>query len=191
MSGTSISAVPVLGAVIKLFRDSSPLRKALLVLGGTTFVIGVALLAFGVYNLVDGGDSRPTPAIRNLSGTATPKPATASPTPLRTPILGDQPYNLVIERLGVDAPVNEFGLDANSIPQVPTGPDAAQIVAWYDFSAKPGLGSNAVFAGHVTWNGRAVFYDLPSIAAGDVVKLRGTTGTEVVYKISQVFSVDP
>jgi LPXTG-site transpeptidase (sortase) family protein len=117
---------------------------------------------------------------------------TASPTPA-PPVapLGDQPYRLVIEKIGVNAPVDTYGLDANAIPEVPTGAGANQTVAWYDFSAKPGGGSNAVFAGHVTWNGPAVFFKLAEVAQGDTIRLQGTDGTELVYNVSSVFSVDP
>jgi hypothetical protein len=91
---------------------------------------------------------------------------------------------MVIDKIGVDAPVETFGLDAELAPVVPTGDNAADVVAWYDFSAKPGTGSNVVFGGHVTWFGPAVFYDLPLLVAGDVVKLIGQDGTEVTYTIS-------
>ena len=56
-------------------------------------------------------------------------------------------------------------------------------------TAKPGVGSNAVFAGHVTWFGEAVFYNLPNITLGDEIKLRGQDGTELVYDVSNVFRV--
>jgi LPXTG-site transpeptidase (sortase) family protein len=90
-------------------------------------------------------------------------------------------------KIGVDAPVVTYGLDANMVPEVPyNGSD----VAWYNFSAKPGTGSNAVFAGHVTWSGRAVFYNLDQMAPGDDIYLEGTDGTKVFYKVSEVFLVD-
>jgi LPXTG-site transpeptidase (sortase) family protein len=107
------------------------------------------------------------------------------------PPLGDGPYDIHIEKLGVAAPVSTYGLDDQAVPQVPTGAEAKHIVAWYDFSARPGTGSNAVFAGHVTWNGPAVFYKLTELAAGDVIRLKGTNGVELVYSVSNVFSVDP
>jgi LPXTG-site transpeptidase (sortase) family protein len=98
----------------------------------------------------------------------------------------------VIENIGVDAPVRTFGLDANSIPEVPVGADAAQIVAWYDFSAEPGTGSNAVFAGHVTWYGQAVFYRLGQLERDDTLILAGVDGTELIYTLTRdPFEVDP
>ena len=47
---------------------------------------------------------------------------------------------MIIERIGVNAPLAAYGLDANAVPIVPTGPDASYVVAWYDFSAQPGTG---------------------------------------------------
>jgi LPXTG-site transpeptidase (sortase) family protein len=98
---------------------------------------------------------------------------------------------MVIGKLGVDAPVSAFGLDSNNVPEVPLGADAPEVVAWYNFSAKPGIGSNAVFAGHVTWNGPAVFFNLTSVAAGDEIKLVGQDGSELLYQVIEVYSVNP
>ncbi len=166
----------------------------MLTLGAASFFAGLALLGLGIYSLQGSSDSIAGPAVVDVSSvlrTATPVPQTAAPTPPPVPPLGDLPFRMVIDKLGVDAPVSVYGLDANAVPEVPTGPDAKDIVVWYNFSSQPGTGSNAVFAGHVTWNGRAVFYELTSLAAGDLVKLRGADGTELAYKISSVFSVDP
>ena len=98
---------------------------------------------------------------------------------------------MIIDSIGVDAPVETYGLDANAIPDVPTGPNAAEVIAWYDFSGEPGTGDNAVFSGHVTWFGQAVFWDLKKLEPGDTITLRGNDGTELVYSVSDSFLVDP
>jgi len=164
--------------------------------GMLTFGVGVALLAVGIAGLGDTAEERPPgPAVIDITPSPTPEPQTASPEPTVTPIpappLGDQPYRMVISKLGVDAPVRSYGLDSNAVPEVPTGPDAPSVIAWYNFSSQPGLGSNAVFAGHVTWNGPAVFYKLTTMAPGDEIRLVGDDGTELLYTVSEVFSVDP
>ncbi len=172
-------------------------RKLFLGLGGVTFVIGIALLSFGVYTALNSDDGAPTsdaPVVR-VSDILTPTPvgtttaASVTPTPL--PPFGDEAYRMVIDKIGVDAPVETFGLDDQQVPEIPTGPGQApgQIVAWYDFTAKPGTGSNAVFAGHVTWNGAAVFYSLTDLTLGDEIKLDGADGTELTYKTSNIFRV--
>jgi LPXTG-site transpeptidase (sortase) family protein len=103
-------------------------------------------------------------------------------------VLAGQKYSLVIERLGVEAPVGVFGLDANAVPEVPYDPDT---VAWYDFSSEPGAGGNAVFAGHRTWRGDAVFRHLEDLQAGDRVILRGEGGTQLVYQVFHNELIDP
>ena len=96
------------------------------------------------------------------------------------------PARMVIDKMGVDAPIITLGLDANRLPEVPNGPDT---VAWYDFSAKPGQGSNAVFSGHVDWtvNGQpvtAVFWRLGELEEGDVVRLTLEDGSELLYRVT-------
>ena len=105
------------------------------------------------------------------------------------PPLRDIPYRLIIDKIGVNAPVATYGLGSDAIPDVPSN---GREVAWYDFSAQPGSGSNAVFAGHVTWNGHAVFYRLDDLAAGDQVTLVSNNGgAKLTYTVSEVFLVNP
>jgi len=104
------------------------------------------------------------------------------------PPLRDEAYRMIIDRIGVNAGVFTYGVDANRVPEVPlNGSD----IAWYDFSARPGTGSNAVFAGHVSWSGTAVFTDLDDLDAGDRITLRGDNGVELAYVVSDNFLVDP
>jgi hypothetical protein len=56
------------------------------------------------------------------AGAAAPLPDVAGPT------------RMVIEKMGVDAPIITLGLDANRVPQVSNNP---YVVVWYAFSAKP------------------------------------------------------
>ena len=104
-----------------------------------------------------------------------------------SPLVG-QKYNIVIEKLGVDAPVGVFGLDANRVPEVPYD---AGIVAWDNLSAEPGAGGNAVFAGHRTWRGDAVFRHLEDLQNGDRVILRGEGGSQLVYQVFHSELIDP
>lgn len=191
----------------RLYRQTSPRRRVVVAAGSLCFLAGFVLLVVGLVGYFGSG-SAPTRANVDLvdlrgqdmaildlpSRSPTPRPTpTSSPsaTPQPEPPLGDQPYRMVIEKINVDAPVKTFGLDENGVPLVPVGQEAKEVVAWYDFSARPGTGSNAVFAGHVTWYGAAVFYRLHTLSPGDSVVLRGDDGTEIVYKVSAVFQVDP
>jgi LPXTG-site transpeptidase (sortase) family protein len=172
-------------------------RTLFLGLGGAAFVVGIALLSLGVYSALNSDNGPPVsdaPVVRVsdiLTATQIPTLSKTPPTPTPLPPFGDETYKMVIDKIGVDNPVETFGLDDQQVPEIPMGPGQApgQIVAWYDFSAKPGTGSNAVFAGHVTWNGPAVFYSLTDLGLGDEIKLDGADGTELTYKVSNVFRV--
>ena len=169
-------------------------------LGAVVLVAGLAMVAVGLYTYLDGGDSGGSkPAAADLTKVrVTPSPGgtlttTPSSTPSPPPLARDEPYRMIIEKLGVDAPVETYSLDPTGVPIVPNdanNADPAGVVAWYDFSAVPGTGSNAVFAGHVTWNGRAVFWSLDQIRPGDTITLRALDGTELVYAVSDNFLVD-
>jgi sortase (surface protein transpeptidase) len=92
---------------------------------------------------------------------------------------------MIIEKIGVDAPVITLGLTPEGVPQVPDGPYE---VAWYGWSSKPGWGSNAVFSGHVDWtvNGQpviGVFYYLRDLGLDDEIKVVLEDGTEYSYRV--------
>lgn len=178
-----------------MLNDITKNRKLLLGGGGAAGILGIALIAVVAVTMLGGGDKKDGPAVVQITNSPSPTPTkivTHSPTatPVPTPPLGDRPYTMIIPSIGVNAPVQAYGLDADQVPEVPTGDGAANIVAWYNFSAKPGVGSNAVFAGHVTWFGAAVFYNLTSLAKGDKIMLRGEDGTELTYNVADIFDVD-
>src|SRR5215831_3673382 len=99
-----------------------------------------------------------------LSGSGRPAAAT-----------GSVPTGLAIPAIGVDAPV-EVRTTVDGAMQNPTG---AWVAAWYDDSARPGTGGNAVFAGHVddpAGGGPALFSRLHELGRGDEVAVRGQDG---------------
>ena len=180
------------------FTEASLRRKAILVLGGLAFFVGLGLIALAGLSAFS-GESEPDIELRDLgeapivrSETPTPSPTTdtGTPTPVPEPPLAEGAYTMIIDTLGVNAQVDTYGLDPSAVPEVPTGPGAADVVAWYNFSAEPGTGSNAVFAGHVTWFGPGVFFALTSVTNGDEIRLVGPDGTELTYVVSDVFQVD-
>jgi len=185
---------------MSFFTEAPLTRKAILALGGLAFLIGVTLLAVAGLSTLGGG-SGPDIKLRDLgevpivtqSATPTSAPSdteTPSPTPVPEPPLDKGAYTMIIDKLGVNAQVDTYGLDSSAVPVVPTGPGAADVVAWYNFSAEPGTGSNAVFAGHVTWFGPGVFFALTSVTNGDEIRLLGSDGTELTYIVNDIFQVD-
>jgi LPXTG-site transpeptidase (sortase) family protein len=129
-------------------------------------------------------DRTPGPAMTRASS---PTPA-ATPAATPVPPLAGQSFRMNIDSIGVDAPVVTEGLDEDLVPEIPLN---GYEVAWYDFSAQPGTAGNAVFAGHKTWAGEAVFFRLDELKAGDTVRLKGENGVELVYIVSESFTVDP
>ena len=91
---------------------------------------------------------------------------------------------LRISSIGVDAPLIYLNINAQGNMDVPTDPE---LVAWYDFTAKPGLGTgNAVFSGHVDYRnyGPAVFWDLTDVQLGDVIEVQLRDGVIVQYEVT-------
>ena len=104
------------------------------------------------------------------------------PTPVLTPVSNAPVDRLVIPKIGVDAPVVTVGVDGQGIMQ---SPRTAFEVGWYDFTARPGTGGNAVFSGHVDFAsvGAAVFWDLRELGPGDLVEVRLADGTAYQYLV--------
>ncbi len=173
-------------------------QRLLLGLGAALFAVGAVILSIGLIDYFDQreGDSTTNvvsepPTVQNLEHMPAvpynPPPTVTEPEPTPEPVA--VPLRLVVESLGVDAPVVEMGLDDQGIPYVPFN---GQDVAWYNFSSPPGAGSNAVFAGHINWGGAAgVFGDLDELQPGDTVRLISGDGSEYVYEVFANFPVDP
>jgi len=194
-------------------------RRTLLALGLTLLVAGASLVGLGVYNLIgDSGDTgNPFEFLKDTEIVLRQEAQHTQASPFRDlnypsgapnlPITNyyfqppaGQPLDLfpqeavvadmemVIDSVDVRAPVIAMGLDANAVPQVPL---TGYQVAWYDFSGKPGGGSNAVFSGHVTWGRKpAIFWSLKDLKVGDDIELI-TAGGKYVYEVFANFRVDP
>lgn len=195
-------------------RRGRRLRRVVAAAGALAIFLGAALVSVGLYDYLNDTEASieaeppalanrfdpggvydrpvgivpPTPAPTAAPATETPAPTAAPVVAAAPPPLRDKPYNIVIDKIGVNAGVFAYGLDANNTPEVPyNGWD----VAWYNFSAQPGTGSNAVFAAHVTWNGPAVFYRIDALTTGDLVKLIAEDGTVLTYRVTESYLVDP
>jgi LPXTG-site transpeptidase (sortase) family protein len=178
-------------------------QRFLLGLGAALFVVGAVILSIGLIGYFDqregdsaAGDSGTNvvtepPSVQNLEHMPAvpydPRPTITEPEATPEPVAA--PLRIVIESLGVDAPVIEMGLDDGGIPQVPLN---GQDVAWYNFSSRPGAGSNAVFAGHINWaRAPGAFADLDDLQPGDAVRLISEDGYEYTYEVFANFAVDP
>jgi LPXTG-site transpeptidase (sortase) family protein len=161
---------------------------------GLTFVLA---LVVGLAVACGSGDGKLEP------GPATEEPPDSSQAPPQAQHLTSigPADRFVVPKFGIDAPltyrrVEAEGPHSGEMPN-PEGPDD---VAYYDFSAfeglggGPGLGGNAVFAGHVDSghkackNGRvpppctAVLWDISEVKPGDVVEIH-VSGTVHKYAV--------
>ena len=122
------------------------------------------------------GARRPGPVIPAASRVATPEP---EPEPVQ--VQGVAPIALQVDKFGIDAPI-ELGAVVDGVMIDPSGP---WVVAWYEPLGKIGEGGNVVVAGHVDYYtvGPAVFYNVPNLAAGDIVRLVGENGENYEYAV--------
>ena len=169
------------------------LALALLVFGLATLSVA-GYLIFGSltggsnYNGI--GDAEAIgPPIALFQTPVPPPTALPSPTKVRSAPLA----RITIPRFNVDAPVIVLGIDENGVMEAPEDPWDA---AWYDFTSRPGEGSNAVFSGHVDWtfeNGPAgaVFWNLKNLVLGDVISVELQDGAIYNYSVISREQVDP
>jgi LPXTG-site transpeptidase (sortase) family protein len=160
-------------------------RRLYLILAGVWLLVGFSLLGYAGYEFTANGK---TPGQLIWVRPAQPAaPGDGQSPPLSQPV-GTESFRLIIDKIGVDAPVSAYGLDENAAPQVPY---EADLVAWYNFSSYPGNGENAVFAGHVTWRGDAVFKRLGEMQPGDQIKIQREDGSHLVYEVTESLLVEP
>jgi LPXTG-site transpeptidase (sortase) family protein len=148
---------------------------------GVAALIGSGLLAMRSFTDIFGKHGYSGPGTATTFGNTLDIEGLFHPTPEVPP--SDAPIaRIAIPEFGVDAPVVIRSVDANGIMQTPDGPSE---VAWYDFSGRPGFGSNAVFSGHVDYinHGPAVFWHLKDLEQGDVVEVRLEDGTVYQYTV--------
>jgi sortase (surface protein transpeptidase) len=88
---------------------------------------------------------------------------------------------LKIPRLGVNAPIEPVGLDAqHRIAMASSGGR----VGWFRESPWPGRPGSAILDGHLTYSsGPAVFADLGRLRAGDLLTLVDAAGQMVAFRV--------
>jgi len=123
-------------------------------------------------------------AAASVSTASAASAADAAPTPadLASPPAGVLLERVIVPKVKVDAPVEVKGVNGRGAMEDPSGKDA---VAWYDFSAFPGFGGNAVFSGHVDWYTGELgpFGRLKELKDGDEIALRFSDGLEIKYRV--------
>jgi Sortase domain len=133
--------------------------------------------------------AQPTPAnvVVVVSPAATPPPCPAPShsriraLPAKTPIV------IVIKKLGVDAKVEQAGLDHHGDMQVPVN---ACDVAWFKPGPVPGAPGDAVLDGHLDWtSGPSVFWNLHQLKRGDEIDILQAGGAQLRFIVSRLRDV--
>ena len=176
------------------------------------FAVGAVIVAAAA--ACGGGDDKPAPTApateRQQAASETPAAtgtATTRPTEAPTPTPSPTPYNgsitkFKMPRLGIDAPIEEMGL--NAAGELDTPRNENRDVAWYHLYDKPGrpnpdnlggwqqLGGlktseykgNSVFSAHIYYHETpAPFVNLQRAAIGDEVSAVMQDGREYKYKV--------
>jgi sortase (surface protein transpeptidase) len=92
-----------------------------------------------------------------------------------------RPIRLRIPAIEVDAGLEQLATDAHHVLQPPRDPAEA---GWYAASAVPGDLGPSVIAGHVdSALGRAVFWRLRELGAGDSITVARSDGRTVAYRV--------
>lgn len=108
----------------------------------------------------------PTSVAPTTSATSTLPPLPAKPAPLGASTTA-APIRLQVPAIGVDTALENLGIIADGSLAPPSSfPEAG----WYTKGVRPGDPGPAIIAGHVdSYQGPAVFFDLPKLKKGDTV----------------------
>lgn len=135
-------------------------------------------------------EQSPAPSASPSSPAASASTAASPPTPTPTPtqvqvahLAKSKPVRLQIPAIGVDSPLMDLGLKSDGTMQVPP---AGFPAGWYTGAPTPGEVGPAIIAGHVDWNGPAVFYRLRDLKPGDTVSVTREDGIVAVFRVTQV-----
>lgn len=91
------------------------------------------------------------------------------------------PVAVVIPKIGVRSRLVDLGKTDGKM-DVPN----PAVAGWYTGGPTPGALGPAVIAGHVTWNGPAVFYRLGRMRPGDRVMVTRKDGKTAVFTVTRV-----
>ncbi|NAZ75443.1 sortase [Kineococcus sp. T13] len=149
------------------------------------FSVAPAPAAVAAPVLATGAAAAPPAAAPPAAAAPTTPPAAvvarrdAAPVPPRpVPV----PVRLRVADLGVDAPVDAVGVDAEGVLEVPADGDR---VGWYRWSAAPGAPGGTVLAGHVDTlaEGPGALYELAAVEPGTVVEVVLDDGSTRAYAV--------
>ena len=119
----------------------------------------------------------PTTTTEATATATAPAPTTTVPEPVH-----GSPDRIMIDSIGVDAPVVDLQRADDQTLEVPGWDDAG----WWDRGPEPGERGPAVIAGHVDSKaGPAVFYRLRDVQPGDPIRVLLDDGRTVTYLVDR------
>lgn len=130
--------------------------------------------------------SMPSPSPSEPQGTPERPEAGADKTDVRDRTTGvvlpaSHPVAVAIPKIGVRSRLVDLGKTDGKM-DVPK----PAVAGWYTGGPTPGALGPAVIAGHVTWNGPAVFYRLGRMRPGDQVMVTRKDGKTAVFTVTRV-----
>jgi len=148
----------------------------------------VLLLVVGAVSLTAGlrGSDHALPAPRP-SAAAERGATKANLTPPMVVAMSTQrsiPDRLQVPALGLSVALSGLGVNADGSVQVPT---TSQQAGWFDLGPTPGQVGSAVILGHVdSYQGPGVFFQLRTLAPGDLVDVDLTDGVTAQFVVNSV-----
>lgn len=135
---------------------------------------------------------KPSPIVMHKpSPTVAVSPTVTTLTPETTPAAA-VPARLVIPRIGVNAIVEDVGINSNGGLATPTK-NPWEGVGWYSYGTRPGAEGSAVIDGHVDRPGGypAIFWNLRYLQRGDTVMVVTSQGQTLRFRVLRIASYPP
>lgn len=155
-------------------------------LAAVLLLVGVGCITFGVNDVSRGlpgpdAGSRPTAGRATLVGHL---PRRAALVPSLRPVARSVPVSLRIPAIGLAVNLSQLGLNADRTVQVPS---LFAEPGWYKLGVTPGQRGSAVILGHVdSYRGPAAFFELRTLASGDMIDVRLADGVVARFSVESV-----
>ena len=152
--------------------------------------LACGILAVGIFAFTTKYEAEPVvaqPSGAPVTGVEAPVNSAPTGTPAvnnDTVIHADpnDPVNLIISSIGVNARVDGLGTTPGGLIAVP---NSYGTVGWYNKGARPGSAGPAVLVGHYTGGYGGVFDKLTDINDGDLITVRNGKGETFTYKVTR------
>jgi LPXTG-site transpeptidase (sortase) family protein len=159
----------------------TPLGRLALGLTLAAVVLCAGSISVAAFGLLNGTPAHAGAQLTPASVTTAPPRLSRDP---RARVLARSvPVSIRVPAIGVSAPVQKVGKNADGTVQVPPL-DSHNLTGWYEYGPTPGQRGDAVILGHVdTATGISVFYYLKDLKAGDKIYVTLTDGKVATFEV--------